>query len=131
MVILLWWKQDQQPAMCIACVVTALSFLATLAFNQIFLLFIDRIRPYDASSANCSLRQILIGRFHRIMQPPPQLLFRDSYSKANEVRLPSCCAGHADLLFSVLCWFELCFRHCRSRDHWWFCGLVCCWVVSE
>ena len=45
---LLWWKQDQRLAMRNACIVAGLSFLVSLALNQILLLFVHRIRPYDA-----------------------------------------------------------------------------------
>lgn len=47
-VILLWWKQAERSEARNACVVAGLSFLASLAFNQLLLLFVHRIRPYDA-----------------------------------------------------------------------------------
>lgn len=47
-VALLWWAPTFRSEIRNACAVAGLSFLASLAFNQILLLFLHRIRPYDA-----------------------------------------------------------------------------------
>ena len=47
-VILMWWQRGQRVERRNTCIVAALSFLMSLAFNQALLLFIHRVRPYDA-----------------------------------------------------------------------------------
>ena len=44
---LLWWKPDHRQDARNTCLLAGVSFLASLAFNQLLLLFIRRIRPYD------------------------------------------------------------------------------------
>jgi len=44
---LLWWKCDERAEARNACLVAGLSFLASLALNQVLLLFLHRVRPYD------------------------------------------------------------------------------------
>jgi undecaprenyl-diphosphatase len=48
LVVLQWWGQRPRDAKRHACVAAGLSFLLGLALAQIMLLFIHRLRPYDA-----------------------------------------------------------------------------------
>ena len=48
LVVLQWWSTDERPRVRHTCVAAALSFLGGLALNQIVLLFVHRVRPYDA-----------------------------------------------------------------------------------
>lgn len=43
-----WWARNDRPHVRHACVAAGLSFLIGLGLNQIILLFVQRIRPYDA-----------------------------------------------------------------------------------
>lgn len=43
-----WWSRGERPHVRHACVAAGLSFLIGLGLNQIILLFVHRIRPYDA-----------------------------------------------------------------------------------
>ncbi|HWJ74083.1 MAG TPA: phosphatase PAP2 family protein [Kaistia sp.] len=47
LVILQWWSTDDRVHVRHGCVAAGLSFLLGLAANQVLLLFIHRIRPYD------------------------------------------------------------------------------------
>ena len=47
-VVLQWWSRHERPDVRHSCVTAGLSFLLGLALNQIILLFVHRIRPYDA-----------------------------------------------------------------------------------
>ncbi|HXT06921.1 MAG TPA: phosphatase PAP2 family protein [Roseiarcus sp.] len=47
-VALQWWGQRDRPHLRHACVAAGLSFLIGLAFNQLLLLFVHRVRPYDS-----------------------------------------------------------------------------------
>jgi undecaprenyl-diphosphatase len=48
LVVAQWWSKNDQRHVRHACVAAGLSFLIGLGLNQIILLFIHRIRPYDA-----------------------------------------------------------------------------------
>lgn len=48
LVALQWWRQKDRPAVRHALVASGLSFLLGLGLNQLILLFVHRIRPYDA-----------------------------------------------------------------------------------
>ena len=67
---LLWWKRDQRAEARNACLVAGLSFLASLALNQVLLLFLHRIRPYDA------------GVSHLLIAPNPDWSFPSDHATA-------------------------------------------------
>jgi undecaprenyl-diphosphatase len=46
--VLQWWGKHERIHVRHACVAAGLSFMSGLALNQIILLFIHRVRPYDA-----------------------------------------------------------------------------------
>lgn len=48
LVVLQWWSRQGRPHVRHTCVASGLSFLAGLAVNQMILLFVHRVRPYDA-----------------------------------------------------------------------------------
>lgn len=48
LVALQWWRRDDRPRVRHVLVAAGLSFLLGLGFNQLVLLFVHRIRPYDA-----------------------------------------------------------------------------------
>lgn len=52
-----WWAGEQRNLVRHAAVSAGLSFLLGLAVNQLILLFVHRVRPYDAG-----VTQLLIGR---------------------------------------------------------------------
>ena len=47
-VVLQWWSRAARPHVRHTCVVAGLSFLLGLRLNQFILLFVHRVRPYDA-----------------------------------------------------------------------------------
>ncbi|RWM15703.1 phosphatase PAP2 family protein [Mesorhizobium sp.] len=47
-VALQWWSRTDRPHVRHACLSAGLAFLLGLAINQVILLFVHRIRPYDA-----------------------------------------------------------------------------------
>ncbi|MEO9168376.1 MAG: phosphatase PAP2 family protein [Aestuariivirga sp.] len=47
-VVLQWWSKAERVHVRHTCVASALSFLLGLGLNQIILLFVHRLRPYDA-----------------------------------------------------------------------------------
>ncbi|MEO6606877.1 MAG: phosphatase PAP2 family protein [Aestuariivirga sp.] len=47
-----WWRKENRGANRNTCLVAGLSFLLGLAINQLILLFVHRIRPYDAGVAH-------------------------------------------------------------------------------
>jgi undecaprenyl-diphosphatase len=51
-----WWSPSDRPAARHACLAAGLSFLGGLAVNQLVLLFVHRVRPYDAG-----ITQLLIA----------------------------------------------------------------------
>ena len=55
-VVLQWWSRLQRPHMRHSCVAAGLAFLLGLGLNQIILLFVHRIRPYDAG-----LTHLIVG----------------------------------------------------------------------
>lgn len=56
-VILQWWSRRERLHVRHACVAAGLSFLIGLGLNQIILLFVHRVRPYDAG-----LTHLIISR---------------------------------------------------------------------
>lgn len=56
-VVLQWWSKHDRIRVRHTCVAAGLSFLIGLAFNQVVLLFIHRVRPYDAG-----LTHLIIAR---------------------------------------------------------------------
>ena len=48
LVVLQWWSGKDRSHVRHSCIAAGLSFLAGLGFNQIILLFVQRVRPYDA-----------------------------------------------------------------------------------
>jgi undecaprenyl-diphosphatase len=48
LVVLQWWSRDDRLRVRHVCVAAGLSFLVGLGLNQIVLLFVHRVRPYDA-----------------------------------------------------------------------------------
>jgi undecaprenyl-diphosphatase len=48
LVVASWWRRHNRGANRNACLVAGLSFFLGLALNQLILLFVHRIRPYDA-----------------------------------------------------------------------------------
>lgn len=56
-VVLQWWSKHDRIRVRHACVAAGLSFLIGLAFNQVVLLFVHRVRPYDAG-----LTHLIIAR---------------------------------------------------------------------
>ncbi|MDE1969814.1 MAG: phosphatase PAP2 family protein [Alphaproteobacteria bacterium] len=57
LVVLQWWSKHERLRVRHTCVAAGLSFLIGLALNQIVLLFVHRVRPYDAG-----LTHLIIGR---------------------------------------------------------------------
>ena len=57
LVVLQWWSKQDRLRIRHTCVAAGLSFLIGLALNQIVLLFVHRVRPYDAG-----LTHLIIGR---------------------------------------------------------------------
>ncbi len=43
-----WWSRGNRPHIRHACIAAGLSFLIGLGLNQVILLFVHRLRPYDA-----------------------------------------------------------------------------------
>ena len=68
--VLLWWKRYQRAEARNACLVAGLSFLGSLALNQALLLFLHRIRPYDA------------GVSHLLITPNPDWSFPSDHATA-------------------------------------------------
>jgi len=56
-VILQWWGRAARQHVRHTCIVAGLSFLPGLGLNQLILLFIHRVRPYDAG-----ITHLIIGR---------------------------------------------------------------------
>ena len=55
--VLQWWSKRERLHVRHACVAASLSFLLGLALNQIILLFVHRVRPYDAGVTHLTLGQ--------------------------------------------------------------------------
>ncbi len=51
-VVLQWWSKDDRVHIRHTSIAAGLAFLIGLAFNQAILLFIQRVRPYDAGISN-------------------------------------------------------------------------------
>src|SRR5579872_657475 len=65
-----WWSKIERTHVRHTCIVAGLSFLLGLGFNQIVLLFIHRVRPYDA------------GVTHLIISKSPDWSFPSDHSTA-------------------------------------------------
>jgi undecaprenyl-diphosphatase len=48
LVVVQWWSRQDRLRLRHTCIAAGLSFLAGLGLNQIILLFVHRVRPYDA-----------------------------------------------------------------------------------
>ena len=48
LVVIQWWSKSNRPHVRHTCVAAGLSFLTALAINQFIILFVHRLRPYDA-----------------------------------------------------------------------------------
>src|SRR5262249_4087675 len=57
LVMLQWWSGRERPHVRHACIAAGLSLLIGLGLNQIILLFVHRVRPYDAG-----VSRLIIGR---------------------------------------------------------------------
>lgn len=71
LVILQWWSRVEREHVRHACVAAGLSFLAGLGLNQVILLFVHRIRPYDA------------GITHLILVPSADWSFPSDHATAS------------------------------------------------
>lgn len=69
-VVLQWWSRHDRPHVRHTAVVAGLSFLLGLGVNQIILLFVHRIRPYDA------------GLTHLIIAPSADWSFPSDHATA-------------------------------------------------
>ena len=70
-VMLQWWSKEDRPHVRHAALASGLSFLFGLAINQAILLFIHRIRPYDA------------GISHLIIAPSADWSFPSDHATAS------------------------------------------------
>jgi len=59
LVALQWWSKEDRFRIRHTCIAAGLSFLLGLALNQVILLFVHRVRPYDAG-----LTHLIIARSH-------------------------------------------------------------------
>lgn len=66
-----WWRRDDRPDVRHALVASGLTFLLGLALNQIILLFIHRMRPYDA------------GLTHLLLAPSADFSFPSDHATAS------------------------------------------------
>jgi len=57
LVMLQWWSRRERPHVRHACIAAGVSVLIGLGLNQIILLFLHRVRPYDAGVSH-----LIIGR---------------------------------------------------------------------
>ncbi|HTI84980.1 MAG TPA: phosphatase PAP2 family protein [Alphaproteobacteria bacterium] len=51
-VVVQWWSREKRPYVRHTCVTAGLAFLIGLGLNQLILLFVHRIRPYDAGATH-------------------------------------------------------------------------------
>ena len=56
-----WWRGTDRPHTRHVLVATGLSFLLGLALNQLILLFVHRMRPYDAGVTHLNITPIPVG----------------------------------------------------------------------
>ena len=71
LVVVQWWSRGERIHVRHTCVTAGLSFLLGLAANQVVLLFIHRVRPYDA------------GVSHLIISPSTDWSFPSDHSTAS------------------------------------------------
>jgi undecaprenyl-diphosphatase len=69
-IVLQWWRRRERDEARQGCVLAGLSFLLALGFNQLILLFVHRLRPYDA------------GVSHLIVGPNPDWSFPSDHPAA-------------------------------------------------
>lgn len=67
-VVLQWWRRRERAQARQGCVLAGLSFLLALGINQLILLFVHRLRPYDA------------GVSHLIIAPNPDWSFPSDHA---------------------------------------------------
>lgn len=66
-----WWRKDQRIAVRHALVASGLTFLLGLVLNQVILLFVHRMRPYDA------------GLTHLLITPSADFSFPSDHATAS------------------------------------------------
>jgi len=66
----LWWLGQDRLAARHACIIAAIAFVASLALNQVILLFIHRLRPYE------------VGLTHLLIPPNPDWSFPSDHATA-------------------------------------------------
>jgi undecaprenyl-diphosphatase len=99
LVMLMWWVRDDRPHVRHVALASGLSFLVGLAMNQAIILFVHRIRPYDA------------GVSHLIIAPSTDWSFPSDHATAAVSiaaafamqRLPRRTLGLL-LLAAMICW---------------------------
>lgn len=69
-IVLQWWRRRERMEARQGCVLAGLSFLLALGINQLILLFVHRLRPYDA------------GVSHLIIGPSPDWSFPSDHAAA-------------------------------------------------
>jgi len=102
LVIVQWWSGIDRSHVRHACVAAGLSFLGGLALNQILLIFVHRVRPYDA------------GVTHLIISRSPDWSFPSDHATAS-IAVVAAFALHGlprrALLFAVVallvCWSRI------------------------
>ncbi len=105
LVVAQWWSKIDRTHVRHTCIAAGLSFLIGLGLNQIILLFVHRVRPYDA------------GVSHLIVSKSPDWSFPSDHATAS-IAIVAAFALHGlprrTLLFGLLalliCWSRLC-RH--------------------
>ncbi|WP_324288328.1 phosphatase PAP2 family protein [Hoeflea alexandrii] len=70
-VALQWWRKDDRPGVRHTLISSGMAFLLGLAINQAILIFIHRIRPYDA------------GLTHLLIAPNPDFSFPSDHATAS------------------------------------------------
>src|SRR6266481_5873211 len=102
LVVLQWWSKHQRLHVRHTCVAAGLSFVIGLGLNQIILLFVHRIRPYDA------------GISHLIISKSPDWSFPSDHATAS-IAIAAAFAVHGlprrtllfGLLALLLCWSRI------------------------
>lgn len=69
-VVFLWWDRGSRLETRHACIIAAIAFCLSLLANQVLLLFIHRVRPYDA------------GLTHLLLEPNPDWAFPSDHATA-------------------------------------------------
>src|SRR5713101_6618935 len=71
LVVVQWWSKTDRIHVRHTCIAAGLSFLLGLGLNQVILLFVHRVRPYDA------------GVTHRIISKSPDWSFPSDHATAS------------------------------------------------